>query len=224
VSRGLDDQYSDIDLKVITANIDVFIENLMMRIKADDGCLITALILKESPNSAAYTLATAIGTVYQKVDIEVNDSSELQDSHLIYMSSKTTAHRNGDAIKPSRRTKTLASVDKDHEVVDVLLGSLRYLKYRKRGDEWAAYKFYKGFIEQYIKNKLQVDSLSLDTYKRLDLVSFPTEILYPRSFKSMDKLYGKYLQKMLMELKKLQPQTMRYIDDVLAEWQYLEHS
>lgn len=48
------------------------------------------------------------------------------------------------------------------------MGSLRYIKHRRRGENWQAYKCYRGFIEQ-LANAHAASNSPHSIYKELDI-------------------------------------------------------
>ena len=56
----------------------------------------------------------------------------------------------------------------EHDYFDVMMGSLRYIKHRRRGENWQAYKCYRGFIEQ-LANAHAASNSPHSIYKELDI-------------------------------------------------------
>lgn len=98
---------------------------------------------------------------FHKIDIGFSlpgKTNFFPDSQLIFS--------NDNVHVPHKSSKKWTEPRAEHDYFDVMMGSLRYIKHRRRGENWQAYKCYRGFIEQLAKARA-ADS-SQNVYKTLD--------------------------------------------------------
>lgn len=95
------------------------------------------------------------------------------------------------------------------------MGSLRYIKHRRRGENWQAYKCYRGFIEQLAKARA-ADSLQ-NAYKTLDSQN-NDEILalfFTGDLHEKERRYYEFI-KNLIESERFLPE---FSEDLLKIWE-----
>jgi predicted nucleotidyltransferase len=195
------DQYSDIDLTVVTKDIQLTTEQ-MLNTLSRIGQVLSVFVIEKSSTSVAYTIFFKELSPFQKLDLGfVSDSKDIkfENSKLEYRSDRVPDLKNTKPV-------SIEESDVDHKVLDIFIGALRYLKYVKRNEMWPAYKFYRSFVDTYLKF-----SNKIDPAEQLDLKKFQfiqkqyqnklNDIIIISSIDQMTKTYVKYLKRYYKEFK-----------------------
>jgi predicted nucleotidyltransferase len=194
------DKYSDIDLTIVTSDIHKTSTNLLNTLNNIDDVL-AIFTLTETETSAAYTVFFKNFSLFQKLDIGIT----IDGNHIFENSKLEYENRNALVQNPSSLSKQKES-NIDHEILDIFIGALRYIKYIKRDEVWLAYKFYKSFVEIYLKSNIDPTTntkLDLEGYKKVqeELGNRSTDLIFISSQDDMSKMYLKYLNQ-LFEINK----------------------
>lgn len=214
------DRYSDVDVTVITNDIAETTKALLAILSKIDNIMST-FTLFEGEDSVAYTIFFDNYSPYQKLDLGIVSSKSkaplFENSKLEYKNKK-----------PSKvittKYSSLNESQKDHEIMDCVIGSLRYLKYIGRGEIWIAYKFYRGFIEQYLKLKvnLPVDNpMTLNSFKNVQKLhnNNLTELIFNESVDAMSLKYLQYLEKYyILSKTEISNENKLFIKGIISFW------
>ena len=205
-----DDQFSDIDLTVIT-DYPVAAEAYTRKILNSQFSIIAAYTISQSDHEVARSFFLSSMSLFHKIDIgfSLPDKTKLfPNSILIFQNNRTD--------QPAEKSdKIWTESDKQHNYLDVLMGSLRYIKYQYRQEYWSAYKCYRGFIEQLAQSRIESRS-STDRYKELDK-KHNDEILglfFSGNLHAKEQKYYDFVKKLIDE-KQLLP---KFSDGVLKIW------
>ena len=210
-----DDQFSDIDLTVIT-DYPVIAEAYTSKILNDQFGIIAAYTIAQNDHEVARSFFLSSMSLFHKIDIGFS----LPDKTKLFPNS-TLIFQNNRADQPAKESgKIWTESDEQHNYLDVLMGSLRYVKHRYRQEYWSAYKCYHGFIEQLAQSRIESRS-STDRYKELDK-KHNDEILglfFSGDLHTKEQKYYEFVKKLIDE-KQLLP---KFSDGVLKVWkEYLD--
>ena len=210
-----DDQFSDIDLTVIT-DYPVIAEAYTSKILNDQFGIIAAYTIAQNDHEVARSFFLSSVSLFHKIDIGFS----LPDKTKLFPNS-TLIFQNNRADQPAKESgKIWTESDEQHNYLDVLMGSLRYVKHRYRQEYWSAYKCYHGFIEQLAQSRIESRS-STDRYKELDK-KHNDEILglfFSGDLHTKEQKYYEFVKKLIDE-KQLLP---KFSDGVLKVWkEYLD--
>ena len=210
-----DDQFSDIDLTVIT-DYPVIAEAYTSKILNDQFGIIAAYTIAQNDHEVARSFFLSSVSLFHKIDIGFS----LPDKTKLFPNS-TLIFQNNRADQPAKESgKIWTESDEQHNYLDVLMGSLRYVKHRYRQEYWSAYKCYHGFIEQLAQSRIESRS-STDRYKELDK-KHNDEILglfFSGDLHAKEQKYYEFVKKLIDE-KQLLP---KFSDGVLKVWkEYLD--
>ena len=157
-----DDQFSDIDLTAITS-CPVAAENYTRKTLDNQFGIIATYTIAQNDHEVARSFFLSSMSLFHKIDIGFslpNQTNLFPNSTLLF--------NNNHAKQPDENSvKTWTESPRQHEYLDILMGSLRYVKHRYRQEYWSAYKCYRGFIEQLAQSQIESRS-STDRYKELD--------------------------------------------------------
>lgn len=210
-----DDQFSDIDLTVIT-DYPVAAEAYTRKILNDQFGIIATYTITQNDHEVARSFFLSSMSLFHKIDIGFslpNQTNLFPNSTLLF--------NNNHAKQPDENSvKIWTESDEQHNYLDVLMGSLRYVKHRYRQEYWSAYKCYRGFIEQLAQSQIESRS-STDRYKELDK-KHNDEILglfFSGDLHAKEQKYYEFVKKLIDE-KQLLP---KFSDGVLKVWkEYLD--
>lgn len=211
-----DDQFSDIDLTAITS-CPVTAENYTRKTLNNQFGIIATYTIAQSDHEVARSFFLSSVSLFHKIDIGFS----LPDKTKLFPNS-TLIFQNGHADhQPAEKSdKTWTESDEQHNYMDVLMGSLRYIKHQYRQEYWSAYKCYRGFIEQLAQSRIESQS-STDRYKELDK-KHNDEILglfFSGNLHAKEQKYYEFVKKLIDE-KQLLP---KFSDGVLKVWkEYLD--
>lgn len=202
------DEFSDIDLTVVTP-YPTTAEAYARKSLADAFGLSAVYTITNSEHEIVRTFCLSGMSPFHKIDIGFSlpgKTNFFPNSQLIFHSDNVHA--------PHKSIKKWAEPRAEHDYFDVMMGSLRYIKHRQRGENWQAYKCYRGFIEQ-LANVRAADSPQ-NIYKTLDLQN-NDEILalfLTGDIREKERKYYEFI-KNLAENKRLLPEFSR---DSLKIW------
>lgn len=156
------DQFSDIDLTAITS-CPVAAENYTRKTLDNQFGIIATYTIAHNDHEVARSFFLSSVSLFHKIDIgfSLPDKTKLfPNSTLIFQNNRTD--------QPAKKSgKIWTESDEQHNYLDVLMGSLRYIKHRYRQEYWSAYKCYRGFIEQLAQSRIENQS-STNRHKELD--------------------------------------------------------
>lgn len=163
-SRAIEknDELSDIDLTA-TSPHPAAAEAYARKSLADKFGLSAVYTIKNDEHEIARTFCLSGMNPFHKIDIGFSLPSEVKffpNSRLIL--------KNNKPQKPSIEFKKWTEPRAEHDYFDMMMGSLRYIKHRRRGENWQAYKCYRGFIEQ-LANAHAASNSPHSIYKELDI-------------------------------------------------------
>lgn len=219
-SKNQLDKYSDVDLTVVTNDIEMTTKELTTVLSKIDK-VATIFTIAETEDSVAYTIFFQNYPLYQKLDlgiVSVNFKNQLfSGSRLEFKNEKPSGYL------LSRYFSRLES-SPDHDALDCIIGSLRYLKHLKRKEIWPAYKFYKSFIEQYLRLKLKTQAtkpFTLEDFKAIQKQKEKklTKLIFNKSEIDMSHTYLLFLNKYYSLCKnKISNKNRIFIEKVIAFW------
>ena len=142
-ATGRNDEFSDIDLTAVTP-YPAAAEAYARQSLTDKFGVNATYTIMDNEHEIARTFCLAGVNPFHKIDIgfSLPDTTNFfSNSQLIF--------RN-DHVRPPRekQIKEWPEPRAEHDYFDVMMGSLRYIKLRRRSENWQAYKCYRGFIEQ----------------------------------------------------------------------------
>lgn len=195
------DQYSDIDLHIVSSDVQQTIEQLQ-QILTPVGNILLQYPLRIEPGEAAYTLLFTNYPLYQKLDITILSPSAkmpFDGYRSVYQTTSPISARPTNFLYPGLEEPV-------RTLYDYYLGALRYVKYRKRGKHFSAYKFYRAQVDHFLQHIYQQvtgdakSKLGILEYQALDKepdMNSWSKYLYPASAENMNILYAELLQYML---------------------------
>ena len=204
-----DDDLSDIDLTAITPH-PAAAETYARRSLTDKFSLSAIYTITNNEHEIARTFCLSGMSPFHKIDIGFSLPSKTNffpNSQLIFS--------NDNVPVPHKSSKKWTEPRAEHDYFDVMMGSLRYIKHRRRGENWQAYKCYRGFIEQLAKAHA-ADSLQ-NAYKTLDSQN-NDEILalfFTGDLREKERRYYEFI-KNLIESKRFLPE---FSEDLLKIWE-----
>ena len=198
------DCFSDVDLTIVSNDV-YRTSNILNKTVSKIDEIQAKYTIFEKDKSAAYTMFLKKYTPYKNIDIGIvpNDKNiNLFEGSKLRYKNQHLKQCTDNNIKPQKENVV------DHLFLDCFIGSIRYLKHVFRKQPWIAYRFYKGFVEQYLKAKFELDEVSrlgLTEYKYIDkkLKFKMTNLILPSSFVDMSVTYYEYLIN-YYELRKMQ--------------------
>ena len=210
-----DDQFSDIDLTVIT-DYPVVAEAYTRKILNDQFGIVATYTIAQNDNEVARSFFLSSVSLFHKIDIGFS----LPDKTKLFPNS-TLIFQNDHADQPAKESgKIWTESEEQHNYLDVLMGSLRYVKHRSRQEYWSAYKCYRGFIEQLAQSRIESQS-STNRHKELDK-KHNDEILglfFSGDLHDKEQKYYEFVKKLIDE-KQFLP---KFSDGVLKVWkEYLD--
>jgi len=159
-ATGKSDGFSDIDLTATSLH-PAAAEAYTRKSLANKFGLSAVYTITSNEHEIARTFCLSGMSPFHKIDIGFSlpgKTNFFPDSQLIFS--------NDNVHVPHKSSKKWTEPRAEHDYFDVMMGSLRYIKHRRRGENWQAYKCYRGFIEQLAKARA-ADS-SQNVYKTLD--------------------------------------------------------
>ena len=204
-----DDDLSDIDLTAITPH-PAAAETYTRRGLADKFSLSAIYTITNNEYEIARTFCLSGMSPFHKIDIGFSlpgKTNFFPNSQLIFS--------NDNVHVPHKSSKKWTEPRAEHDYFDVMMGSLRYIKHRRRGENWQAYKCYRGFIEQLAKARA-ADSLQ-NAYKTLDSQN-NDEILalfFTGDLHEKERRYYEFI-KNLIESERFLPE---FSEDLLKIWE-----
>ncbi len=205
-ARGTYDQYSDVDLHVVTGDFAKTLARLSLIFENIGGVLLQFPI-RASEGEVAYTVLFKNYPLYNKLDISIlhpRARIPFSDSKSVYWRDVEPGDHHSDFVPP-----TFAHAR--HTIYNYLLGALRYTKYRKRGMHFSAYKFYKAQLESFLLTRYQqiADDLTVEKMGILEHQALDNgeeyaglkRYLYAGNEHAMDSLYVELLQAALHDAK-----------------------
>ena len=204
------DQFSDIDLTAITG-CPVAAENYTRKTLDNQFGIIATYTISQNDHEVARSFFLSSMSLFHKIDIgfSLPDKTKLlPNSTLIFQNDRTD--------QPAKESgKMWTESDEQHIYLDVLMGSLRYVKHQYRQEYWSAYKCYRGFIEQLAQSRI-TGRLSTDKYKELDK-KHNDEILglfFSGDIHAKEQKYYEFIKELISE-NQLLPE---FSDEVLKVW------
>ena len=152
-----DDEFSDIDMTVITS-FPTGAENYTRKTLEGQFGIIATYTISQNNHEIARSFFLSGMSLFHKLDIGFslpNQTKLFPNSALLF--------NNNHAKQPDKKSvKTWTESPRQHEYLDILIGSLRYVKHRHRQEYWSAYKCYHGFIEQLVQSRIANQSRLVD--------------------------------------------------------------
>lgn len=203
------DGLSDIDLTA-ASTYPIAAEAYARKSLANKFGLSAVYTIKNAEHEIARTFCLSGMSPFNKIDIGFslpNKTNFFPNSQLIFRSDKVRA--------PHESIKKWAEPRNEHDYFDVMMGSLRYIKHRQRGENWQAYKCYRGFIEQ-LANARATGNSSHNIYKELDMQGNDEilELFFAVDIHKKEQKYYEFI-KNLAENEQLLPEFSR---DLLKIW------
>ncbi|GHO80786.1 hypothetical protein KSD_85570 [Ktedonobacter sp. SOSP1-85] len=199
------DRYSDVDLHIVSQNFDATMSQLWHYLE-EIGPVLMAFPLVARVGYTAFMILFENFPLYTKLDINIADRTEntsFAEQACVYRREALPPHV-APTFLPTMLEEPLNTLYGYH------LGAIRYMKYRKRGKHFSAYKFYKAQLDRTLLNKYQeichdfsVERLGLLEYQLLDTYEESIQLkryLYPENERAMDTFYIELLQTMTHEL------------------------
>jgi hypothetical protein len=201
MEQNTHDDYSDIDLHVVSGNFDITMKELPSIIQMI-GEPFVWYPFHLQPGNTGYAVLFRNYPLYNRLDITILDTITPP-----VVAQGTCVYRNPEEypILPSTYQPPYME-EKVRTLYGYAIGAVRYAKYRKRGMPFCAYKFYRAQCDYYFlkcsEKQSQEAPTKLDIYTALDRL--PDSILlhkylYPENERAMNRLYLDLLDAMLHE-------------------------
>lgn len=161
-ATGRNDEFSDIDLTAVTP-YPTAAEAYARQSLTDKFGVNATYTIMNNEHEIAHTFCLAGVNPFHKIDIgfSLPDTTNFfSNSRLIFRNDHVRAPR-------EKQIKKWSEPRTEHDYFDAMMGSLRYIKHRRRSENWQAYKCYRGFIEQ-LAHARAADSSPKNSYKTLD--------------------------------------------------------
>ena len=205
-----DDEFSDIDMTAITS-FPTGAEDYTRKTLEGQFGIIATYTISQNNHEIARSFFLSSMSLFHKIDIGFS----LPDKTKLFPNS-TLIFQNDHTDQPAKKSgKIWTESDEQHNYLDALMGSLRYVKHRYRQEYWSAYKCYRGFIEQLAQSRT-TGRLSTDRYKELDK-KHNDEILglfFSGNLHAKEQKYYEFIKELISE-KQLLPE---FSDEVLKVW------
>ncbi len=209
-STHSDDELSDFDLTVTTPYPAV--AEAYTRKSFIDKFGINAIhTIINSEHEVARSFCLASMSLFHKIDIGFslpNKTIFFPNSRLLFRNNYVCAVRN-------KTIKKYMEPNDQHDYLDIMLGSLRYVKHRYRGENWSAYRCYHGFIDQLAT--CRTDASHRSAYKKLDERGNDEilELFFSGDVRNKDLKYHEFI-KNLAKNKQLLPE---FSEELLKIWE-----
>lgn len=210
-SRAIEksDGLSDIDLTA-TSPYPIAAEAHARKSLADKFGLSAVYTIKNDEYEIARTFCLSGVSPFHKIDIGFSlpgKTSFFPNSQLLF--------RSDNVRTPHKSIKKWAEPRAEHDYFDIMMGSLRYIKHRRRGENWQAYKCYRGFIEQ-LANANVAKSSPQNIYKTLDAQGNDEilELFFAGDIHEKERKYYEFIRN-LFATERLLPEFSR---DLLKIW------
>ena len=212
-SRAIEksDELSDIDLTA-TSPHPAAAEAYARKSLADKFGLSAVYTIKNDEHEIARTFCLSGMSPFHKIDIGFslpNQTKLFPNSALLF--------NNNHAKQPDKKSvKTWTESPRQHEYLDILIGSLRYVKHRHRQEYWSAYKCYHGFIEQLAQAR-SAGRLAENIYKELDKQHNDeiAGLFFSSNIRSKERTYYEFIRELVDE-EQILPE---FSDGVLRVWE-----
>lgn len=206
-----DDEYSDIDATAVTS-FPAAAEDYTRKTLESQFGIIAAYTISQNNHEIARSFFLSGMSLFHKLDIGFslpNQTSLFPNSALLFS--------NNRAKQPSKKSvKTWTESPRQHEYLDILIGSLRYVKHRRRQEYWSAYKCYHGFIEQLAQAR-SAGRPAENMYKELDK-QHNDEIIglfFSGDIRSKERAYDEFIRE-LVNGEQILPE---FSDSILRIWE-----
>ena len=210
-----DDKFSDIDMTAITSFPTGAEDYTRKTLEGQFGIIVTYTISQNNHEIARSFFLSGM-SLFHKLDIGFS----LPNQTKLFPSLALLFNNNHVKQPDKKSVKIWTESPRQHEYLDILIGSLRYVKHRHRQEYWSAYKCYRGFIEQLAQSQI-ADQSSTDRYRELDK-RCNDEILglfFSGDLHAKEQKYYDFVKKLIDE-KQLLP---KFSDGVLKVWkEYLD--
>lgn len=206
-----DDQFSDIDLTAITDYPEVAEDYTRKTLKGQFGIIATYTISQNNHEIARSFFLSGM-SLFHKLDIGFslpNQTKLFPSSALLF--------NNNHAKQPDKKSvKTWTESPRQHEYLDILIGSLRYVKHRHRQEYWSAYKCYHGFIEQLAQAR-SAGRPAENIYKELDKQHNDeiAGLFFSSDIRSKERIYYEFIRELADE-EQILPE---FSDGILRVWE-----
>jgi hypothetical protein len=206
-----DDQFSDIDLTAIT-DYPVVAEAYTRKILNDQFGIIAAYTITQNDHEVARSFFLSSMSLFHKLDIGFslpNQTRLFPNSALLF--------NNNHVKQPDKKSvKIWTESPRQHEYLDILIGSLRYVKHRHRQEYWSAYKCYHGFIEQLAQAR-SAGRPAENIYKELDKQHNDeiAGLFFSSDIRSKERTYYEFIRELVDE-EQILPE---FSDGILRVWE-----
>ena len=202
IEQNKHDDYSDIDLHIVSSNFDVTMKDFVAITKRI-GEPFVWYPLHPQPGNSSYAVLFRNYRLYNRLDITILDTITppvVAQGTCIYSNPKDYPYHLSTYQSPHMEEKA-------HLLYGYSIGALRYVKYRKRGKAFSAYKFYRAQCEYSFLKRYQQEisdaktKIDLSVYMELDQLPDNNlqQYLYPANEQTMNRLYLTLLDTMLHE-------------------------
>ncbi|QJU11325.1 nucleotidyltransferase domain-containing protein [Candidatus Saccharibacteria bacterium oral taxon 488] len=206
-----DDEFSDIDMTVITS-FPTGAEDYTRKILEGQFGIIATYTISQNNHEIARSFFLSGMSLFHKLDIGFS----LPDQTKLFPNSALLFNNNHAKQPDKKSVKTWTESPRQHEYLDILMGSLRYVKHRYRQEYWSAYKCYRGFIEQLAQAR-SAGRLAENIYKELDK-QHNDEIVglfFSRDIRSKERTYYEFIRELVDE-EQILPE---FSDGILRVWE-----
>lgn len=205
------DNLSDIDL-TITTPYPVDAEAYTRQSLSDEFGITAVYTIIYDKHEIARSFCLAGASPFCKIDIGFS----LPDKTSFFSNSKRIFQNNHVHTPNKKLVQKWIETPAEHDYLDIMMGSLRYIKHRRRNENWQAYKCYRGFIEQFAKLHA-IDGYDENIYKMLDRQNNDDilELFFKGTAREKEQKYYQFV-KTLAANKQLLPQ---FSSDILKCWE-----
>jgi len=202
MEQNKQDIYSDLDVHIVSSDFDATMKDLVS-IMNMIGEPFVWYPFHPQPGNTGYAVLFRDYPLYNRLDITILDTLTppvVAQGTCIYNDPKECPSH-PSTYQPPHMEETL------RRLYGYGIGAVRYVKYRKRGKPFSAYKFYQAqceyyFLKQYEKNTGDA-RVKMDPSVYMELDQFPDNglqrYLYPENEQTMNRFYLELLDAMLHE-------------------------
>lgn len=203
IEHDKQDDYSDIDLRIVSSDFDTTIKDFVSIMHLIGEPFVWYPFHSQTGNTS-YAVLFRDYPLYNRLDITILDTITppvVAQGTCIYSNPKEYSHHPSTYQPPQMEEKL-------HLLYGYGIRAVRYVKYRKRGKPFSAYKFYQAqcvyhFLKRYEKETREAKTkMDLSAYMVLDQLpdsALQQHYLYPENEQTMNKLYLELLDEMLHE-------------------------
>lgn len=203
MEQNTHDDYSDVDLHIVSNDFDTTMHDLDLIMNTIGEPFVWDPFFHPQPGNTGYAILFRDYPLYNRLDITILDTitpPAVAQGTCIYRNPQESVYRPSTYQPPWMEEALLRPYGYG-------IGAIRYAKYRKRGKQLSAYKFYRAQCDYYFLKRYEQETREVKTradlslYMALDHLSDSTleRYIYPENELAMNRLYLELLDGMLLQ-------------------------